>query len=300
MPQISVIVITFGRREELEGCLRSILDQEMEDFEVILIDNNVDEEISQQVTKTVDQLNNGRIKHFDSPDNLGVAGGRNLGIEKAAGDILVFIDDDAFFERADSLSNALQLFGDNPELGAIAFKIIDYSSRRIQRKEFPHRNKKLNPDQQFETTYFVGAGFAARKMAITRARLFCEDFFYGMEELDLSFRLLDVGYRIFYYPEVIVWHKPSSSGRLVPGKVWQNTLENRLKLSLRNLPWKYVIISAVIWSTKVFLETKGSIPVLLRAYKKLWVGRQSILKSRMVIGEGTIEKLQRLQGRLYY
>ncbi|MHA1344527.1 MAG: glycosyltransferase family 2 protein, partial [Promethearchaeota archaeon] len=230
----------------------------------------------------------------------GVTGGRNFGIKKTKGDILVFIDDAAFLENKNAFQKIHSIFFKDSQIGALSFKIINYYSKKIERKEFPHKNKRLDPDKQFETSYFIGAGHAIKKEIFNSIGLYSEDFFYGMEELDLSFKIIDIGYKIYYYPEVIVWHKQSLEGRLTEKEKWQKILENRIKVSIRNLPWKYIIFSTLIWSVKVFIEVKGDFIVVFKSYRNIVRGRKNIFKERKVINLAALQKLKKLCGRLYY
>lgn len=302
---ISVILITYGRKEDLKSCLNSILKQEYNGYELIIVDNNEDELISNYLKELISKIKDidediGKIRYYQVNKNLGVTGGRNFGIKRAKGDILVFIDDDAFLESKNALQKIYINFSKDSQIGALSLKVINYYSKKIERKEFPHKNKKLNPDKQFETSYFIGAGHAIKKEIFDKIGLYSEDFFYGMEELDLSFKIIDSGYKIYYYPEVIVWHKQSLEGRLTEKEKWQKILENRIKVSLRNLPWKYIIISSIIWSVKVFIEVKGDFMVVFKSYGNIFRERKNILKERKVINLKALAKLKKLCGRLYY
>ncbi|MCD6232851.1 glycosyltransferase [bacterium] len=297
---ISVIVISFGRKEEIKQCLRSILSQNYTNFEVILVDNNEDKKISEYIVDLLKVFNDKRIRYFKTPKNLGVAGGRNFGIKKTKGDVLIFIDDDAFFEKKDAFQKIYKRLMQDEYIGTLSFKIINYYTKKIERRTFPHINKKLNSDKEFETTYFLGGGCAIRKEVFDRVGLYSEDLFYGMEELDLSFRALDANYKIFYFPQIVVSHKKSSEGRLQDREMWQKMLENRIRVAIRNLPWRYVFISSLVWTGKVFLETRGDISVVFKSFGNILKSRKELKKERSVISKQTIKKLKELQGRLLY
>lgn len=296
----SVVIITYGRRKELIPCLESVIKQTYKNFEIILIDNNKDKNISNYILEEVLKLNDQRIYYFKAGKNLGVTGGRNYGIKKAKGDVLVFIDDDAFLESISTFKKIYERMTQNDKTGVLSFKIVNYYTKKIEKKTFPHRNKKLNPDKEFETTYFLGGGCAIKKEVFDKVGLYSEDFFYGMEELDLSFKIINAGYRIFYFPAVIVFHKKSPEGRLKNKEMWQKTLENRIKVAIRNLPWRYVFISSFIWMGKVFLETRGDVRVIFTTLKNLIKNKEKLKRGRIVIGSQTIKRLKELQGRLLY
>jgi len=296
---ISVIVITYNRTNELKKCLSSIFSQNYSKFEVIIVDNNENPNISSAVKKIISSFPQNKIKYFKISKNLGVPGGRNFGVLKSKGEILIFIDDDAYFETKETFEKVIKKFQKDKEIGILSFKIVNYYSRKIDPKEFPHRNKRLNPDKEFETTYFIGAGHAIRKEVFSKAGLYPEDFFYGDEELDLSFRAIDKGFKIVYFPEVVVWHKPSKKGRINFQKMWEKVLENRIKVSLRNLPLRYVISRAIFWSFFVFFKTKNPF-LVFKVYKKIFLNLKKILSQRKVISKTAILKIKKLKGRLFF
>jgi GT2 family glycosyltransferase len=294
---ISVIIITFGRKEEVLKCLNSVYTQDLENFEVILIDNNTDTAISNFLTSQTSNLKN--FQYIKAPSNLGVAPGRNFAMEKAKGDIYVSIDDDAFFDAPNSLRLIENKMKAENDIGVLAFKILNYKSKKIETKEFPFKNKNLNADIEREATYFCGGANALRKSTLLVTGLYPDDFFFGMEELDLSFRIIDNSYKIIYFPSVLLWHDPAPGGRMKKDRFWQETLENKLKVVMRNLPWRYFPVNLLIWSLKILKHTKN-IEVLARSYISIIKHRTEILKQRKVIKADTVKKLKKLDHRLYY
>lgn len=293
---LSVVVITFGRTHEVLTCIDSMRSQERAAFEIILIDNNVDSAISDFLHTHVKDLGVRYAKNFT---NLGVAPARNLGAAMAKGSVLIYIDDDAYFAGHDSFEIITQRMKEDDSLGVLTFKLLDWFTKRVGRKEFPFKNKRLDHDVERQATYFLGGACAIRKSAMFAAGKYCEDFFYGMEELDLSFRIIDAGFKILYIPSIVVWHKPSPGGRLNKKEFWQHTLENRLKVSMRNVPWSYFVPVFLLWSLKVLKESRSA-AVLLRAYAVIFRKRRAILAGRRVIKSDTIRGLKKLDHRLYY
>jgi len=296
---ISAVVITYGGREVLKECLQSILQQGDSGFEVVLVDNNLDDTSSRGVAEIIEALGAGRIRYFKPPKNLGVAEGRNYGALRARGEILVFVDDDATLQSADDFLKIRGEFCHNPAAGILSFKIIDESTGRVRRAEFPHTDKSLNPDSRIETSYFIGAGYAVRKEIFQKVGPYPADFFYAMEELDFSFRVLDAGLKIIHFPDVVVRHKRSLNGRLAHDRVWRRYLENRVKVGIRNLPWWYVFISSAVWAVRTLLET-ADLNVLFDTARSIWAKRKRLLQERKVIKPETVSTLKKLKGRLYY
>ncbi len=108
MPLFSVIVPLFNKEATIVRALRSILAQEETDFEIILVnDGSTDGSVAQ--AKKVDDP---RIRFFETK-NRGVSAARNLGAEKATGDVLAFLDADDTWEPH-HLTVLKQLYHDFP------------------------------------------------------------------------------------------------------------------------------------------------------------------------------------------
>jgi len=101
-PFFSVIIPLFNKENEIKSTLESVLRQTFQDFEVIVIDDGS----TDNGKKIVEDLNNSKIKLFTTRNN-GVSKARNIGIERAKGALIAFLDaDDIWFE------NHLQLLSD--------------------------------------------------------------------------------------------------------------------------------------------------------------------------------------------
>lgn len=120
MPLFSVIVPLYNKEATIVRALRSILAQEEADFEIILVnDGSTDGSVAQ--AKKVDDP---RILFFETK-NRGVSATRNLGAEKATGELLAFLDADDTWEPQ-HLTVLKQLHHDFPEsaLLATSYKIF--------------------------------------------------------------------------------------------------------------------------------------------------------------------------------
>jgi GT2 family glycosyltransferase len=295
MPAITIILICYNRKNELKDCIQSVLKQSFTPYEIIVVDNN-----STDGTDTLfynDEIAHPSIKYFKLGKNLGVAGGRNYGIRQASGDILVFIDDDALLEPEDAMEKIVNRFEKDSSTGILAFKVINYYTKAIQRNEFPHIDKSLNPDKEFETSYFIGAGHAIRKEVFDKCGLYPEDYFYGMEELDLSFRAIDKGFKIIYFPNVVVLHKKSLMGRISDKKKYIYNYRNRLGISYKYLRNRHFALSAFIWFFKIVKES-SSFLTPIKGITSFLAYKKSLL--REPISDLTLQKIRKLKGRIWY
>lgn len=247
---VSIVLITYNREHDIRKSLAALHERIGDGVEIVVIDNASTDGTPAVLREFEAKLP--RLRCVRADRNLGVAGGRNLGIRESTGEILVFLDDDAEFRTEQPLEKITARFHADPTLGAMAFKIVN-GEGGIRANEFPHWNKKLPPDTGFETSYFVGAGHALRKSAL-HAGLYPEEFFFSQEELYLCYQLVESGYRIVYDPEICVLHWQSGAGRLVNKRKWFLLLRNTLLTNHRFLPAFFRWLSVPVWALKIYIR----------------------------------------------
>jgi GT2 family glycosyltransferase len=147
--------------------------------------------------------------------NVGVARGRNIATRMGSARIVVTLDNDAVFGDRQTLSRVVQRFEHDPNLGAVAFRIINYYTRQDDEMcwDYP-RVPTSHANQEFLVTRFIGAGNAIRREAFIAAGEYDETLFFGGEERDLSYRMVNLGYRIKYVPELSVLHRVDPEARV--------------------------------------------------------------------------------------
>ncbi len=93
---VSLIMLTYNRKQYLERSLNCCLNQDFNDYEIILINNNSTDGSEIICEKYASE--NPRVKYY-SNDNSNISSGRNLGVLKSTGDYILFVDDDDYFEN---------------------------------------------------------------------------------------------------------------------------------------------------------------------------------------------------------
>ncbi len=184
------------------------------------------------------------VRLLRSEANVGAPAGRNRIAEAVTSDIMVFIDDDAVFNTtaADLVRRQFSL---DDGLGLIAFRVVR-SGGRIVSMEFPFRGPVREPRVARPCAYFLAGAYACRKCAVDDAGGYDERFFIYSEELDLSYRLLARGWKLWYEPTIAVEHRPSSLGRSVSRP--SQYVQNRWITMRRFLPWPLVGLHMAIWT----------------------------------------------------
>jgi GT2 family glycosyltransferase len=198
----SVIVLTLNRPKDILACLDSLYKQTYTPYEIIVVDQNHGPESRLAITTHfpgVQLINTGK--------NLGVPAGRNIGINKALGNYLVFLDDDGVLDFR-ALENATKEIVKNQDVGVYSGKIIDHLTNKLQTGYWPYSKYQLSQaDKRFETYTFSGGLHIISRSALERVGNYDEVLFFNLEEKALSLRLINKGYKIVYCPEIVLTHK---------------------------------------------------------------------------------------------
>lgn len=160
--KVGAVVITMGNRpEELRALLDSVAKQDGEPVEVVVVGNG----------SPVPEVPAG-VRTVELPENLGIPGGRNVGIEAFGPsgtdvDILLFLDDDGSLPLTDTAELCRAAFAGDPELGIISFRIADPETGVTQRRHVP-RLRASDPMRSSRVTTFLGGANAVRTKVIAQ------------------------------------------------------------------------------------------------------------------------------------
>ncbi|AQT75364.1 glycosyl transferase [Streptomyces sp. fd1-xmd] len=259
--RLGAVIITMGNRpDELKALLDSVARQDGDPVEVVVVGQGV------RVAEVAD-LPPG-VRSVDLPENLGIPGGRNVGIEAFGPggrdvDVLLFLDDDGLLERTDTAELCRQAFAEDPALGIISFRIADPDTGRTQRRHVP-RLRASDPMRSSRVTTFLGGANAVRTKVFEQAGVLPGEFFYAHEETDLAWRALDAGWLIDYRADMVLLHPTTAPSR--HAVYHRMVARNRVWLARRNLPAPLVPVYLGVWLLLTLLR-KPSGPAL-----KAWFG----------------------------
>jgi GT2 family glycosyltransferase len=234
---------------------------------------------------------------FSSDKNLGFAGGNNLGIARAKGDYLLFINNDTTFSDKFWIPLVERLDSDTG-IGMVCPKILfEYAPDTIQfagyttlhpvtlRNNMIGFNEKDNGQHQtaISIPYAMGAAMLTRKSVVEKSGLMPECYFLYYEELDWSERIKEAGFSIWYEPRSHIFHKESAAtGRMSPLKQYYLT-RNRLFFVRRNLKGFSAFI-AICYQILISLAKnsfvcliKGRFALLFATLKGVFHGMKMVL-----------------------
>ena len=299
--KISIIIITYNRPDDMLELAQNIISLDHKDFleEVIIVNNK-----STADYKPVEDLLASHpaipFKYFVTEENLGVSLGRNFAIQKARAPLLVFIDDDALFQNKDSLFQIQNIFSEekNKATGIAAFKIYYQSTLDFQKNAFPHKEfQKRKNLKEFDTYYFSGCAHAIRRNVFETVGYYPENFFYGMEEYDLSYRAINRGFKIIYDDRVTVLHKESPSGRLLNKDKLRGMWVNKTKAAWKYLPKKYFYSTAILWSGQYLRRTGWHFAGWNKGWKEIF--KIPSQERRNILSKQGLNYLKKVKARLW-
>ena len=208
------MILTCNQRELTLRCLDS-LGETMEahpDAEVVLVDNGSSD-------GTLDAVAERRYPWADrlvtvrSETNVGVAPGRNIGLRRAKGDVLMLLDNDTIADRR-AVDSLLKEAG-RPENGVVAPKLVSPAGEvQASSKPYPglgvkiahllFRNRREEPLP--DPYYVIGACQMFRREVFDKVGELDGRIFYGPEDADFCGRVAAAGYKIRYVPEAVIIH----------------------------------------------------------------------------------------------
>lgn len=295
---VSIVILTMNRSMHMKTVLENIAKQSLAPCEIIIVDNNSESKEQKQNEKLAKEY---KADYYLMNDNLGVSGGRNYGLKKAKGETIIEIDDDAEFESVDAIKNAHQYLNSNKNIGIIAFSILKNKNMEFRKEEFPFFNKSKQINRPLtECAWFIGAGHAFRNEIFDKVNYYNDFFPYGQEEIDLSIRVKDSGYDIFYAKDIKVFHNKTDDARYIPTiEVAGLNLKNRIKVAMLNLNIISILSFIFVRSSQFVIKYK-TFKVAKIAYHLLKKDLNYIKSNRKVISNNTYIELIKINGPILF
>lgn len=227
--ELSIIIVNYKTKEKLKRCLDSILAPDLGNlnYEIILVDNNSGDDLGDLIGGKTD------IKLINSPKNLGMGGGNNLGITAARGQYILILNPDTIIKDR-AILTLLDYLKKNNETALVGPKLLypdgslQYSCSRfpkfytpILRRTFlgsffkqsniSFMMKDFDHDSIKEVDWLMGSCLMFKKELVLLNGLifkphFDERYFMYFEDIDLCRQIWANGYKVIYNPEAILIH----------------------------------------------------------------------------------------------
>ncbi|WP_268125178.1 glycosyltransferase family 2 protein [Roseivirga pacifica] len=277
-PLVSIITVNYKQPEVTTELLDSLSKLSYPNLEVIVVDND-----QQYDNSFLYRTRLPYVKVINSKENLGFAGGNNLGIERAKGKYLFFVNNDTEIENG-VIESLLSVFETHQDVGAVSpvLKYFD-APEKIQFAGFTEINPYTGRNDLIQTVsgpavestpYFHGAAVMVSKDVIDQCGQMPEEYFLYYEELEWSRQIRLRGYQLMVDKRVSVLHKESvTTGKNSPLKVYYQN-RNRVHFMRKSKStWLFFITFYLLISTPKNLLThlvkreSSHLKSLIKAFK---------------------------------
>ncbi len=251
----SVVIPTYDRQPILEKCLKALENQQssslFSDYEIVVVDDG-------STDGTVEWLKSDsafpHVKLF-CQNHQGAAAARNLGVEKAIGDTIIFIDSDLVVTAVFLRAHAAALDAGQKELGSD--RLFTYG-RVINTGNFDNPTAEPFKVTDFSAAYFATGNVAIARHWLEKAGLFDVGFqLYGWEDLELGVRLKKLGLTLIKCPDAVGyhWHPPFSLEQ-IPDMIDKEIQRGRMGVLFyqKHPTWDVKMMIQMTWISRVLWE----------------------------------------------
>lgn len=241
-PFISVVVCTYNGSATIEDCMKGLMELTYPRFEVIVVNDG-------STDHTADIIRKYPVRLISTP-NQGLSQARNRGIYESRGEIIAYIDDDAYpdphwlhyLAYAYANSNHAGIGGPNivpPEDGPIAQSVANAPGGPVH---------VLVTDEIAE--HIPGCNMSFRKEALLAVGGFDPQYRTAGDDVDLCWRIQLIGYTIGYHPAALVWHHRRNSVKAY----WKQQVGYGKAEALLENKWpeKYNEFGHVSWAGRIY------------------------------------------------
>ncbi len=244
-PKIVLIILNWNMPEDTVECVESCLEIDYDNFEILIVDNGSKDDSVRRFRERFT-----RLEVIANAENLGYAGGNNVGMKRAlekGAEFVLLLNNDTTVDPAivRELAAAARR---HPEAGLLAPKVLYYDDRAVINSLgtsidwFRHRpllGECNRPDrgawpETIERDILVGCGLMVRRALIDKVGMIDEAFFIFHEEADWCFRSLRAGFKNLVVPSAVMYHKASKTMKHFSALTHYYSARNFLRLARKN------------------------------------------------------------------
>lgn len=259
-PTVGVVVLTQGTRPEaLTQAVESVRSQAGVQVTIVVVGNGWDPACADPALPS-------DVIRVALPENLGIPAGRNRGVDRAQGQWLFFLDDDALLPESTFLRDAIAVFERDPSLGMLQPRIEDPQAR-VQPRRWVPRIRKNNPSRSSPVFSVIEMAILMPRATFDATGGWAEPFFYAHEGIDLAWKVWDHSQRVWYCGDLVVHHPAVSPTR--HAEYFRLNARNRVWLARRNLPMVLVPLYVGSWTGIQLMRWWGK-PSIVRVWFGGW------------------------------
>jgi len=267
-PLVSVIVLNYNGKDFIEECLDSLLNQTYKNIEILVVDNASTDGSKELLREKY--LSN--ITLIENHINLGFAEGNNIAFQKARGEFIAILNNDAVADNTWLENLVSAVYRCDSSFGMWASKILFYDDRKVIDTAghliYPDglnrgRGKGELDSGQYdnEEEVFFPSGCAAlyRKKMLDEIGFFDPDFFAYGDDTDIGLKARLSNWKCLYVPSAVVSHRSSATtGRYSPMKAYL-VERNRVWILVKYFPLRHILISPFYTVLRLVLQLYGAL-----------------------------------------
>jgi GT2 family glycosyltransferase len=209
---VDIIILDWNRPDETIVAVKSALAQRGVARKVWVVDQGSHPEHQDKLAAFCDLQPDVHVHWLDR--NIGVAAGRNLATRLGRAPYVVSLDNDAVFADEYCVARALARMEREPQLGALAFRIVDAATQSDEAFwDYPLALRACELPR-FAVTRFLGGGHLMRRSAFESAGGYDERLFFCGEERDVAWRMIGLGYRLQLERDLAVVHRSVAASKV--------------------------------------------------------------------------------------
>jgi GT2 family glycosyltransferase len=305
-PKISTIILNWNGLEDTIECIESLERLTYPNYEIIVVDNGSTDGSQEAIVKRFPE-----VALLQNPENLGFAAGHGKGIRYASGEYIAFLNNDTIVDPR-WLDELIKPFlTTNQRIGATNSTTISYRNRdEVQYGG----NGTINIFGQVrasdrveygirETHTISGESFMMKKEVIDDLEEFlCHEYFAYYEDIDLSWRLINKGYKLIYSPKSIVYHKGGMTSRKISDRKRVYDVRNKYLTFYRNLSNARLLL---VFPLLLFFDIAAMLVLVLYARRTnnarlRFKGIMEFFKSRKHVKRYADGRISLLEKRVYW
>ncbi len=248
-PLVSIIIVNYNGYDYLKENLDSLFNLEYQNFEIIFVDNN-----SQDNSVEFVKENYAKVKILALDKNYGFAQGNNLAMAKVNGKYIILLNPDTCVEK-NWLTEIIKVAQVSHKVGIVGCKMYHFSNRDILGfggstsdkfgtvSQFGDRKKdKGFFNIQMKAFFITGACLLFKRELYEKIQLFDPSYFLYYEDVDFCWRAWICGYDVIYSPKPIIYHKADKPIKFeILNRILFYIERNRLRTILKNYELKNLL-----------------------------------------------------------
>jgi GT2 family glycosyltransferase len=214
-PLVSIVILNYNAGELLFNCIKSIINSNYLNYEIILVDNNSTDKSHIECKQKFKE-----IKVIENGENLGYCEGNNIGIRNAKGKFIAILNPDTIVDK-NWLKFLIQAYKEKGEgmyqpkfLSLYEKNVLQSTGNYIQLFGFGYARDKgeINSNKRNiieEIGFASGTCLFTSKDVLDKTGLLDPFIFLYLDDLDLCWRAKQLGISSFFVPNSIVYHAES-------------------------------------------------------------------------------------------